>query len=134
MKIIAWSLVTLIGIFVLFLIAQTLASERVEVVQLHTLDAKGETITTRVWVADHDGYQYLRVGGDGSGWFRRLQASKTIKLTRHDATKTYETLIRPDKSDLINNLMQEKYTWGDSFFATVLGGRKGSIPIELHEI
>jgi hypothetical protein len=133
-KITAWTLGSLVGVMVLLLIVQTLASERIEVVELHTLDENGETVTTRVWVADHDGYQYLRVGGDGSGWFTRLQANKTVQVTRGDATKTYETLTRPDKSDLINGLMQEKYTWGDNFFATMFGGREGSIPIELHEV
>lgn len=74
MKIIGWSLAVLITIpvsfLVLFMIVQTLASERVEVVALHTLDAKGETITTRIWVADHDGYQYLGrlLLRHGAGW------------------------------------------------------------------
>jgi len=133
-KIIAWTLGSLAGLVVLMLIVQTLASERIEVVELHTLDENGETVTTRVWVADHDGYQYLRVGGDGSGWFTRLQANKTVQVTRGETTKTYETKTRPDKSGLINNLMQEKYTWGDTFFAKMFGGREGSIPIELHEV
>lgn len=133
-KITAWTLGSLVGLVVLLLIVQTLASERIEVVELHTLDKNGETVITRVWVADHDGYQYLRVGGDGSGWFTRLQANKTVQVTRGDMTKTYETLTRPDKSDLINDLMQKKYTWGDTFFATMFGGREGSIPIELHEV
>lgn len=134
MKITAWTLGSLVGIVVLLLIVQTLASERIEVVELHTIDKNGETVITRVWVADHDGYQYLRVGGDGSGWFTRLQANKTVQVTRGDTTKTYETLTRRDKSDLINDLMQKKYTWGDTFFATMFGGREGSIPIELHEV
>ncbi len=133
-KIITWTIGTLVGIVILLLIVQTLASERVEVVELHTLDEKGETVTTRVWVMDHDGYQYLRVGGDGSGWFTRLQANKTVQLTRGDTRKTYETLTRLDKSDLINDLMQKKYTWGETFFVTMFGGREGSIPIELHEV
>ena len=133
-KITAWTLGSLVGLVVLLLIVQTLASERIEVVELHTLDENGETVTTRVWVADHDGYQYLRVGGDGSGWFTRLQASKTVQVTRGDTTKTYETKTRTDKSELINDLMQKKYTWGDTFFATMFGGRVGSIPIELHEV
>jgi len=138
MKILAWIvgilLGTLLGIAALFGIVQTLASERIEVVELHTLDQAGETVTTRLWVMDHDGFQYLRVGGDGSGWFSRIQANDTIKVTRDGDTKTYTSKTRPDKSDLINKLMSEKYTWGDDFFATMFGGREGSIPIELHEV
>ena len=41
MKILAWIFGTLVGISLLFMIVQTLASERVEVVQLHTLDDTG---------------------------------------------------------------------------------------------
>ncbi|MFP6808289.1 MAG: hypothetical protein VB957_14100 [Pseudomonadales bacterium] len=131
-KIIGWIFGGLIGVVFLFLVVQTLASERVEVVELHTVDLEGESVITRVWVMDHEGYQYLRVGGDGSGWFTRLQASETIGLTRDGVTKTYKTKTRQDKSELINKLMLEKYTWGDEFFATMFGGREGSIPIELH--
>lgn len=134
MKILAWILGTFVGIIVLFLIVQTLASERIEVVQLHTLDDTGETITTRLWIMDHDGYQYLRVGADGSGWFSRVQSNKLVKVTRGETTKTYTTQSRPDKSQIINELMQKKYTWGDSFIAMLLGGREGSIPIELHAV
>ena len=132
MKIIGWIFGSIIGVAVLFLVAQTLASERVEVVELHTVDLEGENVITRVWVMDHEDYQYLRVGGDGSGWFTRLQANETINLTRDGVTNTYKTKTRPDKSELINKLMSEKYTWGDEFFATIFGGREGSIPIELH--
>jgi hypothetical protein len=134
MKILIWIIGILLGIVALFGIAQTIASERIEVIELRTTDEMGETVITRLWIVDHDGYQYLRVGGDGSGWYSRLQANKQIKVTRAEATKTYQTLSRPDKSDIINLLMQDKYTWGDSFFATMFGGREGSIPIELHEV
>ena len=134
MKILAWIFGILFGLAALFGIVQTLASERVEVVELHTLDEAGETVTTRLWVMDHDGFQYLRVGGDGSGWFSRIEASETIQLTRKDETRTYTIVTRPDKSDLINDLMSEKYTWGDDFFATMFGSRDGSIPVELHEV
>ena len=134
MRILAWILGILIGLSALFGIVQTAASERVEVVELHTLDGSGEMETTRLWVMDHDGYQYLRVGGDGSGWYSRIRANDTVQVTRNDETKTYTTVDRPDKSELINKLMSEKYTWGDDFFATMFGGREGSIPVELHEV
>jgi predicted outer membrane lipoprotein len=134
MKILAWIFGILFGLVALFGIVQTLASERVEVVELHTLDEAGETVTTRLWVMDHDGFQYLRVGGDGSGWFSRIEASETIQVTRNDETRTYTIVTRPDKSDLINDLMSKKYTWGDDFFATMFGSRDGSIPVELHEV
>ncbi|MFT7688177.1 MAG: hypothetical protein ACI9FB_003537 [Candidatus Azotimanducaceae bacterium] len=133
MKFLYWAIGSMVGVVVLFLILQTAASERIEVVELHTVDEKGETVTTRLWVMDHEGFQYLRVGGDGSGWFSRIQSNESISLTRGGLTKGYKAVTRPEKSDIINKLMLEKYTWGDTFFATLFGGREGSIPIELHE-
>jgi hypothetical protein len=133
MKILAWILGAFIGVVLLFMIVQTLASERVEVVQLHTTDDAGETVTTRLWIMDHDGYQYLRVGAAGSGWYSRIQSNDQVQVTRGETTRIYTVKARPDKSQIINSLMQDKYTWGDTFFATLFGGREGSIPLELHE-
>ena len=113
---------------------QRLASERVEVVELHTVDAAGEPVTTRLWVVDDAGYQYLRVGGDGSGWFSRLQAMAVIELSRGGERERYQPVLRPEKSARINDLMQAKYTWGDSFIAALVGSRDGSIPIELQPL
>jgi hypothetical protein len=132
LKILKWFLGSVTGIVVLLLVLQTVASERVEVVQLHTLDEQGEEVTTRLWVVDDDGYQYLRVGATGSGWFTRLQAHNEFDVTRNDRRYTYTAELREEKSDAINTLMQDKYTWGDTFFAIMTGSREGSIPVELH--
>ncbi len=131
MKILKWTGGLIFGLVALLGIAQTVASERVEVVQLHTVDDQGDTVTTRLWVVDHDGMQYLRVGAEGSGWYSRLQANEQFEFTRAEQTARYAYVARPDKSDLINQLMQQKYTWGDSFFAYMTGGRTDSIAIEL---
>ena len=132
MKFVYWVLGILVGIVVLFGVIQTVASERIEVVELATLDEAGAEQITRLWVVDDDGFAYLRVGADGSGWFSRLQDNGEIQVTRNDEPKRYTTVLRHDKSGRINTLMQEKYTWGDTFFATMFGSRDGSIPVELH--
>jgi len=134
MKYLAWGLGLLLAIPLAFLALQTLASERIEVVEFQALDESGEESITRLWVVDDDGYQYLRVGADGSGWFDRLQANEEFQLTRNNETQTYRSVLRPDKSARINELMQQKYTWGDTFFAYAVGGREGSIPVELHPL
>jgi hypothetical protein len=113
---------------------QTLASERVEVVELTTIDEADEPQTTRLWVMDDEGFQYLRVGADGSGWFSRILQNGEVQVRRGDTTNNYTVQQRPEKSEKINAMMQEKYTWGDSFFAIVLGSRDGSIPLELHPV
>lgn len=134
MKYLIWALAGLLGLALAFLAVQTLASERVEVVELFTTDAAGERQTTRLWVIDDEGYQYLRVGADGSGWFTRLQANGQVEVRRDGESASYTVVQRPDKSERINAMMQAKYTWGDSFFAAVLGSRAGSIPLELHPL
>jgi len=134
MKYLLWAIGVPIGLALVFLLLQTLASERVEVIDLYTTDELGETQTTRLWVMDDEGYQYLRVGAGGSGWFDRILQNGEIEVGRNGATASYTVIQRLDKSERINEMMQEKYTWGDTFFATVLGSRDGSIPLELHPV
>lgn len=134
MKYVYWTVGVLFGLVVLLLGLERLAAERVEVVELHTTDENGESVTTRLWVVDDEGYQYLRVGADGSGWFSRIEANEQIQVTRDGITATYTTTLRPEKSDRINELMQAKYTWGDSFIGTLVGSRENSIPIELRPL
>ena len=80
MKIFRWILGSVVGLVVLVFVLQLVASERVEVVELHTLDEQGEEVITRLWVVDDSGYQYLRVGEGGSGWFSRIQALSLIHI------------------------------------------------------
>ncbi len=134
MKYLLWAIAIPLGLALAFLLVQTLASERVEVVELYTTDESGEQQTTRLWVMDDEGYQYLRVGADGSGWFTRMLENEQFSVQRNGDTAIYTVVQRPDKSEKINAMMQEKYTWGDTFFATVLGSRDGSIPLELHPL
>ncbi len=133
-KIALWVCASILGLMLAFVIAQTLASERVEVVEVFTMDDGGEEVVTRLWVVDHEGYQYLRVGADGSGWFSRLQKKPDIRVGRDDQVLPYRAVPNPEKSEIVNRLMRDKYTWGDAFFATLFGGREGSIPIELHQV
>lgn len=134
MKYVYWTLGVLLGLVVALLGLERIAAERVEVVELHTIDAEGEEVTTRLWIVDDAGYQYLRVGADGSGWFSRIQDNGEFDVTRNGERKRYRAEVNTAKSDRINDLMQEKYTWGDSFIAALVGSRDNSQPIELHPI
>ena len=134
MKYVLWAIGVPASLALVFLAVQILASERVEVIDLFTTDELGEMQTTRLWVMDDEGYQYLRVGSDGSGWFDRVLQNGEIKVGRNGTTASYTVVQRADKSERINDMMQEKYTWGDTFFATLLGSRDGSIPLELHPV
>lgn len=129
-----WIAGSILGLILAFAVVQTLASERVEVVELFTVDADGEEVVTRLWIVDHGGRPYLRVGANGSWWYERLQDAPNVDVKRGDRRASYRAVPVPAKSDIVNRLMQEKYTWGDTFFATVFGSRDGSIPIELRRV
>lgn len=131
MKFIFWIVGGLLALIVAFGVLQYAASERVEVVVLHTLNEEGEQVSTRLWIVDHDGHPYLR-GDSGSGWFNRVQASDTVSLTRNGEALTYTHQLRNENLDTINRLMREKYTWSDQL-VTMLGGsdRDQSNAIEL---
>lgn len=128
---IALAVVLVIG---LFLVIYRFAAERVEVVELTTVDEAGETVITRLWIVDHDGSAYLRASGESSGWYSRVHANEQFDLLRNGLTKSYTALDRRDKVTVINTLMQDKYSWGDSFVGFFMSSRDNSIPVELHEI
>ena len=128
----AYSILAIVALIPIILFsAQFLASERIEVVELYTFDETSTEVAARLWVADDGGYQYLRVGADGSEWFSRLQLQEIVDLTRNGRRYKYTWALRAEKSQKINLLMREKYGWSDSFIGILTGGRENSIPIEL---
>ena len=130
MKIVYWAVGALLTFGVAFGVVERLASERIEVVELHTNDESGQEVTTRLWIVDHAGHPYLRTGDEQSGWFMRLSAQDKINLTREDSRQIYRTTPVPELRDRINTLMQDKYTWGDTFIGYVFS-REHAIPIRL---
>lgn len=131
MKYVAWVFAGVTALLAALVVAQHLAAERVEVIEVHGLDPDGSIVTTRLWVVDHEGDMYVRVGADGSGWYTRMQANPQFEMTRGDKTTLVTAVSRPDKRELINALMQDKYTWGDTLISGLVGGREGATPILL---
>ncbi len=134
MKVFFW----LVGIaftgFLLLLIGARVATERVEVVELHTLDAQNERVVTRLWVVDDEGLQYLRAGNPEMIWLARIKDNYAVELTRNGVSGHYRAEVREDKRTRINALMAEKYTWGDRFRRFLDGDRDHSVPVVLHPI
>jgi hypothetical protein len=130
MKYILWPVGMLFGLALIIAVLQIAASERVEVVQLHTIKSGGEKVETRLWVVDYDGHAYLR-GDTGSDWFQRLQSSDKFTLIRGDETGEFTHRVKNENIDMINKLMREKYTWGDQIIEIGVGSRAESNAIEL---
>jgi len=130
MKYILWLVGIILGLALIIGGLQVVASERVEVVQLHTITEAGEEVVTRLWVVDYNGHAYLR-GDNDSEWFKRLQSSRKFTLIRGEQTGDFTHRVKNENIDTINQLMRKKYTWGDRVIEMAIGGRAESNAIEL---
>jgi len=127
------TLLGLAGILALALLllgSQYVASESGEVVVLRTRDAAGGVHETRLWVVDHDGSAWLRAGNPSGGWFPRLSAQPEVEVVRGGTTLVFQAAPTPEARDAINDLMQEKYGWADSYISFYFPRAK-KIPVRL---
>ncbi len=129
MRVLGWMVGALMLVLVVVFGLQVIASESGEVVVLHT-DDDGRDATTRLWVVDHDGRQWLRASPD-SGWFQRLQLSPRVELERQGQRGAYQALPDPTMAARINALMAEKYGWRDDVIAVLVGGREDAVAVGL---
>ena len=130
---IRWTLLVLgalLGLAVLFFASQLAASESGEVVVLRTLDEVGRPHETRLWVVDRDGRPWIRAGNAGSGWFVRLQANPAVEVVRGGETLRVRAVPVPEARDRINDLMNEKYGFADSYICFFLP-RERKIPVRI---
>ena len=134
LKVLKWIFLGLLIVGAAFAGLERLAAERIEVVELIAANDAGEKQITRLWVVDDEGLAYLRVGANGSGWYDRILMNDSVEVVRDGVTAQYRVQARPEKSVRINELMQQKYTWGDRLIGQMLGGREGSIPLELQPL
>ncbi|MBL6753986.1 MAG: hypothetical protein ISQ56_05535 [Pseudomonadales bacterium] len=134
LKVLKWIFLGLLIVGAAFAGLERLAAERIEVVELIAANDAGEKQITRLWVVDDEGLAYLRVGANGSGWYDRILMNDSVQVVRDGVTAQYRVQARPEKSERINELMQQKYTWGDRLIGQMLGGREGSIPLELQPL
>ena len=128
-KLVPW-LGALIGIFALWLGSQLLASESGEIVTLRTQDEAGDVHETRLWVVDHEGSAWLRAGNASAGWFPRLVAKPEVEVERDGVTGKFRAEPTPEARDTINDLMNQKYGFADSYICFFLSRAK-KIPVRL---
>jgi hypothetical protein len=105
------------------------ASESGEVVVVTTRSVDGPQ-TTRLWVVEHDGRQWLRGSAD-SGWYGRLLQEPRVDVERAGSTNTYTATPVPQQVATINTLMAEKYGWGDRVVSLFAGDRSDSVAVRL---
>ncbi|MFI5216353.1 MAG: hypothetical protein ACHQ3O_07405 [Candidatus Limnocylindria bacterium] len=120
----------ILGLALVIVATQYVASESGEVVVLRTRDAAGAFHETRLWVVDHDGSAWLRAGNPSGGWFPRLSADPGVLLVRGSETLAFQAVPTPEARDTINDLMQAKYGWADSYISFFFPRAK-KIPVRL---
>jgi hypothetical protein len=110
--------------------SQMLASESGEVVVLRTRDAAGEAHETRLWVVEHEGRPWLRAGNADTGWLVRLRAQPEAEVVRSGETLRVQAVPVVEARDRINELMNEKYGFADSWVCWFFP-RETKIPVRL---
>ena len=133
MRIVLRVLAMLTALIVAVLVMQQIAAESGEVAVVTTVDAVGDANTTRLWVVDLDGLQYLRAGMPQSAWYQRLLATPMVEVRRGDAVGTYRAKPALARVPEIDRLMREKYGWADAYIG-FLFGRDESVPIRLEPV
>jgi hypothetical protein len=109
--------------FVLLGLGTYLAGERTEVAVLRTYEVDGTPKDTKMWVVDHDGKPYVRVGRPGRGWGERLKANPKVELTRGGAESSPRTAVivaDPDTVHAVELEFRRKYGWVDWWFGMVV--------------
>lgn len=124
----------LFGLIAAILVVIVIASESGEVVTLETRNDQGiGGKDTRVWVVEHGGNLWLRAGSADSAWYNRLVANNDVVIERHGEQTKAVAQPRPDKTDIVNELMREKYGWADSVIGVAFD-RNDAIAIKLRTV
>ncbi len=130
MKRVGKLLAALVGVFVLVMVIQMVASESGEVVVVTTQSADGTPATTRLWVVDREGQAFLRAGSPQAQWYGRIEANPTITVERNGVAASYRAVPSPDDTAAVNELMAQKYGWADAYIG-VMFSRDDSMAIRL---
>ena len=107
-----------------------LASESGEVVTIYTIDSSNREKITRLWIVEHQGYQYIRSGNLKSGWTQRLVENPHIGMVRNNSRLSYKAELARNERAVINKLMEKKYGWADKLISFFFS-RDDAVPIRL---
>lgn len=103
-----------------------------EIVRLTTLDARGRTYVTQLWIVDLDAGAYLRARSSDAAWLARIRSEPEVTLQRHDVDGQFQALGEGSTSILaaVNLAMGEKYGLADRFWARFSDPTR-AVPIRL---
>ena len=113
-KLLGYAAVAAVAFFVAIMGASEFSGE---VVTLRTFQENGLSRETSLWIVEDRGRLYLRAGTPESGWLARLAEHPQVELVRDGASTAYRAVLVPRQRARVNELMAEKYGWGESLVA-----------------
>lgn len=90
-----------------------------EVVLLDTLDERGNSLTTKLWIVDRNDEPWLRAGSPEATWLQRIEINSEVFLHRDGERQRMHAEIADEGPDTINYLMREKYGYADQLISLI---------------
>ena len=90
-----------------------------ETVELETLDERGNSFFTKLWVVDIHEEPWLRAGDPESTWLMRLKVDSEVFLIRAGERKPYVAEVSEFDGERINFMMREKYGYADQLISLI---------------
>ena len=84
-----------------------------EVVLLYLYDADGREYMTPLWLVRERGDLFLRANDPQRRWLERVRERGEVSLRRGEERERYEAVVEPHRRDLVNELIAERYGWGE---------------------
>ena len=118
MRALLWIGIALVVGLVAFYGSVIAVSEAGEVVTLRT-GSGSDARTTRLWIVDHGGSEWIRTGHSEKGWFRDVRENAAVELERsgEKGRRTAVPVHEPEVSKAVNAEFVKKYGTADWFVA-----------------
>lgn len=84
-----------------------------ETVELETLDERGTSFFTTLWIVDLHEEPWLRAGDPEATWLQRLRNDPEVFVVRDGERRPFRAEVDEDRVWRINDAMREKYGRAD---------------------
>lgn len=99
----------------IFALVTAMALEGNEVVQLRTLGPDGSARTTRVWIADADGAEWVEAAAPDRPFLADIARDPQVELVRGDDVQPRRATVvgGAEGHEKIRALLRDRYGWAD---------------------
>lgn len=88
-----------------------------ETVELETIDERGTSFFTTLWVVDLHEEPWLRAGDPEAAWLQRLRREREVFVVRDGERRPYRARVDEESAERVNAAMREKYGRADQIVA-----------------